>query len=247
MKRANKSVLLTAATTTASVFGFASLTEQASAASIHTEDFDANDGGYIASLFDPLAATGAGAAGPWVVGANGVGGSNAWSATGGEGSSAPFELHLTSPVINVPGDGPVLVEFDHQTVLEPDWDGGVIMTSVNGAPFVQLTSFTMNGYNDTMQDTNDLGFDGDLNGLEMFSGVSGGFIHSVGEVGTLNAGDTLQIQFRGAWDWGFVQGGGQPEWIVDNVNVSQTPIPEPSSTLLVGIAGLGLLLRRRKG
>jgi len=92
-----------------------------------------------------------------------------------------------------------------------------------------------------------LGFDGDLNALEMFSGDSGGFIHSVGELGSLNTGDTLQIQFRGGWDWAFVQGGGASEWIVDNVNVSQTPIPEPSSTLLVGIAGLGLLRRRRKG
>ncbi|MFT6864932.1 MAG: hypothetical protein ACJAVK_003504 [Akkermansiaceae bacterium] len=84
-----------------------------------------------------------------------------------------------------------------------------------------------------------------MTGLAMFSGVSVGFVSSVGEIGNLSSGDTLQVRFRGGWDWGFVQGGGEPEWIVDNVIVNQSPIPEPSSTLFVGMAGLALVLKRR--
>jgi len=246
MINSTKPVLLT----TASILGLACLVQPASAATIHSENFDANDGGYTAALFDPIAdpASGATTSGPWVVGPNGVGATNAWSAIGGEGGTSPFEHHLTSPVINVPGNGPVSLEFDHQTILEGEWDGGVIMTSINGAPFVQLTNFSLNGYNDTMQTGASweypVGAD-PMTGLEMFSGVSTGFVHSVGELGSLNAGDTLQVRFRGGWDWGFVQGGGEPEWIIDNVIVNQNPIPEPSSTLLVGMAGLALVLKRR--
>jgi hypothetical protein len=241
MKKSINPVLLTAAST----LGLACLAQPASAASIHVEDFNSNDGGYVAALFDPISAGGAAASGPWVVGPNGVGSTNAWSAIGGEGG--PYEHHLTSPVITVPGNGSVSLEFDHKTLLEGAWDGGVIMTSVNGAAFKQLTDFSENGYNDTMQSSNSWEYPEGIDsmvGLAMFSGDSGGFVHSVGDLGILGAGDTLQVQFRGGWDWGFVQGGGAPEWIVDNVTVNQA-VPEPSSTLLIGMAGLALVLRKR--
>ena len=241
MKKSINPVLLT----TASTLGLACLAQPASAASIHVEDFNSNDGGYVAALFNPSANAGGDASGPWVVGPNGVDSTNAWSVIGGEGG--PYEHHLTSPVINVSGNGPVSLEFDHKTLLEGQWDGGVIMTSVNGAAFTQLTNFSKNGYNDTMQSSNTWGYPegiDDMVGLDMFSGNSAGFVTSVGELGILGAGDTLQVQFRGGWDWGFAQGGGAPEWIVDNVTVNQT-VPEPSSTLLMGMAGLALVLRKR--
>lgn len=187
-------------------------------------DFDADDGGFVSTTFDPRNASGA--AGPWVHSlVNGVANGPGWSVDGGLGGSAPFEQHLDAPMILVPADGEVTLEFDHFHNFEANWDGGVVMFSVNDAPYQQVlnSAFSMNGYNDVVQTTNDWGYPDDMNGLEMFSNVSFGFIHSVATLGELKAGDILRIRFRGGWDWGALNGA--PNWRLDNVEVTQTPTP----------------------
>lgn len=194
---------------------------QANSAELHSEDFNGDDGGYVATLFNPLNASS-----PenfWTWGATGVGGSNAWTATGAS-VGTPFEQHLDIPSISVTGTGLVILEFDHLYKFEATWDGGVVMYGVNGGPLspVPAAAFTSNGYNDLMQSGSDWGYDGDMNGLDMFGVDSGGFVHSIANLGTLNAGDTLDIQFRGGWDWNTLEPEG---WTIDNVVVTQLETP----------------------
>lgn len=186
---------------------------------IYSEDFDGGDGGYVATLFDPL---GAAAENDWTWGETGVDGSNAWTAVGAA-VGTPFEQHLNVPSITVPSTGLVVLEFDHSYGFEATWDGGVLMVGVNGAELSILSSdaFTGNGYNDQMQTGSDWGYEGDMNGLDMFGVDSGGFVRSTAKLGTLNAGDTLDIQFRGGWDWGTQVPAG---WTIDNVSVTQVDV-----------------------
>jgi len=55
--------------------------------------------------------------------------------------------------------------------------------------------------------------------------------------GAQATGQTLGVYFG-------VTGGTQAEW--DNVRLTITPVPEPSSAALLGLGGLALILRRRK-
>lgn len=186
---------------------------------IYSEDFEGDDGGFVATLFDPL---GAAAENDWTWGETGVDGSNAWTAVGAA-VGTPFEQHLDVPSITVPNSGLVLLEFDHSYGFEATWDGGVVMFGVNGGDLSYVTpdSFAVNGYNDLMQSNADWGYDDDMNGLEMFGVDSGGFIRSTAKLGTLNAGDTLEIQFRGGWDWGTQVPAG---WTIDNISVTQVDV-----------------------
>ena len=194
---------------------------QANAAELHSEDFDSDDGGYTATLFNPLDASSP--ENLWTWGATGVDGSSAWTAPGAA-VGTPFEQHLDIPSIDVTGTGLVILEFDHLYKFEATWDGGVVMYGINGGPLnpVPLAAFTANGYNDLMQSGSDWGYDGDMNGLDMFGVDSGGFVHSTANLGTLNEGDTLDIQFRGGWDWNTQEPEG---WTIDNVLVTQLETP----------------------
>lgn len=150
--------------------------------------------------------------GAWVYGATaGGGGTGGWSALGDTGGEefgvVPADRNLTSPVITLTESGPMKLSFDHRYDFEI-WnglagDGGIVNISVNGGAFTQIptASFTLNGYNQTMQVIDDWGYAGDMNGLPVFAGYSVDFINSQANLGTFNAGDTLQIQFRGGWDW----------------------------------------------
>ena len=64
---------------------------------------------------------------------------------------------------------------------------------------------------------------------------AGALITTNADLGTYNAGDSLQIQFYGAWDQFAIGELSPPEWHVDSVQVT---IPEPSA---LGLALLGLL------
>lgn len=197
------------------------LVANAGAAEIHFEDFDSDDGDYAAALFNPLEASEPD--NPWTWGATGVDGTNGWTAAG-VAAGTPLEQHLNVPPISIPGDGLVILEFDHLYKFEATWDGAVVMFGVNGAPLspVPAAAFTINGYNDLMQSGSDWGYDGDMNGLDMFGVDSGGFVHSIANLGTLNANDTLEIQFRGGWDWNTQEPEG---WTIDNVQVTQLETP----------------------
>ncbi len=227
----------------AALLSFVGLAE-CEAFDIHSADFSVNDGAYVASTFNPLEKETT--PGPWIYGATGTGGSNAWSAAGGVGG--PYEHLLTSPEIAVPDTGPYALEFDHSYLMEGAWDGGVVMISVNGAPFTQVTSFVQNGYNDLMQDNDDLGYEGDLNGVPMFSADSEGLLHSAANLGTLTAGDTLQVQFRGGWDWGYNEDEAAVDWTIESVSVSAGVIPEPGTlVMLLGLGVLGAIGLVRRG
>ena len=208
------------------LLGVCCLASAGSAADVYFEDFDADDGGYTEMLYNPVSADGAGTNEPWTWGATGVDGSNAWSVIGGLGGSNPFEHLLDGPEITIPATGRVILEFDHAYRFEEDWDGGVVMFSLNGGDLTPVTNFVANGYNDQMQTGSDWGYEGDMNGLDMFSIRSDGFVHSIADLGSLNTGDTLELQFRGGWDWGTIGGpAGEPEWIIDNVAITQIDIP----------------------
>jgi hypothetical protein len=63
------------------------------------------------------------------------------------------------------------------------------------------------------------------------------YITSIASLGSFTAGDTIKVQFYGAWDEATT--GSNPNWVVDNVTVSNTAVPEPQT--YAGIAGLAML------
>lgn len=224
---------------------------------IHDENFNSGDGGYTASEINTPSTVV-----PWSYsGTAGVAGTGGWSTPGGESGNYPTPLpyleQLTSPVIVVPTTGEIKLSFDHKYNFEFDstvWDGGLLEISLNGGAFAPLpnAAFTLNGYDNTLQTSDDWGFVGDLNGLDVFTGdQSGAFKSSAADIGLLNAGDTLQLRFTGGWDWFFNQPnsiGLPPAWSVDNVlvSVSYPPAPEPTSFSLMMFGGAVLVLRKSR-
>lgn len=213
------------------------LASVASAAIIHNEDFTGGDGGYtVLNSGNPE--------GPWT-----YDGASSWTTNGSDNLGSPSHSRLTSPSFNVSADGPVQLTLTHRYSIESgNWDGAAIFVNLNGGGFTQIAGgdFVTNGY------TNTAGLIGnhDLGGGDGFNGDSPGyadpaFIQSVANLGNLTAGDTLEIQFLGAWDE-FAKGA-EPNWQIDSLSVSDSgAIPEPSAGILL-ILGLGApLLRRRR-
>jgi len=181
---------------------------------IYSEDFNAGNGGYTTA--NPQSVSN-----PWTYnGAAGVGGSGAWRVDGITGGT-PNLQHLLTASVTVLHPGPVILRFEHQYDFEATWDGGVVDLAVNGGAFSQvpLGSFTTNGYNQTIQTTDPWNIPESLNGLKAYSGASGGFLESEATLGTFNAGDVVQLRFRGGWDW--MTQGGNPNWVIDNVRLLQ--------------------------
>ena len=175
-----------------------------------------------------------------------------WTVNGNEGGngSANNLSKLTSPTLILDG-GPVELSFAHRYSFEADWDAGAIFTSGNGGAFQQVPggSFTSNGYTKS-------GLLGEhvLNGGEGFNRDTPGFangdlITTTADLGTHSAGDTLQVQFFGAWDQFATGALSPPEWQVNSVQVNGV-IPEPTSLVLavlglLGLTGCGWRRRRR--
>jgi hypothetical protein len=175
-------------------------------------DFDADGpSGFVASTFNPLGA--GNTDGGWQH-VNGT-----WEALGGQ-PGAPLEHHLTSPLLVLTEGGAVSLSVDHQYNFETDWDGGVVEVSVTGGPFEILTDFAQGGYDVALQAGADYGYEGDLNGVEAFNGNSGGVVTTVANAGTLNAGDVIQVRFRGMWDWNTLAPGG---WVINSAEAIVTP------------------------
>lgn len=216
------------------------LVGNADALAQYNVDFNANDGGYTVENVGNIQ-------NPWVW-AQGQG----WRAGQNQGGDDnPNNLSkLTSPEL-ILGGGPVELSFNHRYSFEGDWDAGAIFTSVNGGAFQQVPggSFTSNGYTKT-------GLLGEhqLNGGEGFSGDTAGFtngdlITTTADLGTHSAGDTLQIQFFGAWDQFATGSLSPPECHIDSAQVNGV-VPEPTSLVLaalglLGLAGCGRHRRRR--
>jgi len=148
-------------------------------------------------------------------------GSN-WVTEGGNGGGAPQAFSsLTSPTVTIPTTGPVTLSFFHRYNFEADYDGGAVFVSVNGEPatYVEPIAFTQNGYVGTVNNTVWTG------GESIFHGQSAGFgwpalIRSAANLGTLNAGDTVAVEFRGGWDANTYPAG--PNWEIGSVTIQHS-------------------------
>lgn len=214
----------------------------ASPASAATYDFNAGGGFSVTNFNDPFD-------GPWVYGAtSGVGGSGGWS-TDGQGPElgrAP-STYLTSPAIPITAAGAVTLSFDHRYSFEVDaWDGGAVFVSRNGGAFTKVPggNFTANGYNGNVRP----GSASELQSTEAFIETSAGygagqFQTSLAGLGSYVAGDSLRVRFTAAYDTNTTQG--TPDWVIDNVIVN-TPIPEPTSLLMLATAGVAIAVAARR-
>lgn len=174
------------------------------------EHFQGGDGGFtVVNAGNPT--------GPWLFD-NATG---SWKANGSDNLGAPSHSRLNSPVVNVAQNGEIFLSFCHRYSFEDSgfpWDGGAVFVSVNSGPFVQVpdTAFTQNGYNVASFIGNH-----DLNGDEGYGlGDSPGYgsgdkIESIASLGTLSAGDTVQVQFLCAWDE--FSKGSEPNWEICGV------------------------------
>lgn len=217
---------------------------------IYDENFNSGDGSATTiTVNTPSASDPA----EWVYSATaGVGGSGGWTNPGGQTQSypglPPFEQQLILPAQTLAGSGDVTFSFDHTYNFESTWDGGMLMANINGAGWNKVTFFSQNGYSSSIQTDYDWGYSGDFNGEDVWSGSSGGYITSIATLGTLDVGDTVQVMFRGGWDW--FSKGADPNWAIDNLTMTLTvAIPEPETYALVfgaGCVGLVALRRIRK-
>lgn len=193
---------------------------------IHEEDFDFGSGGY--SVTDHGIPEN-----PWQWDS----GSGTWLTGGSENVGQPSHSRLTSPTAVIAGAGPWELTFQHRYSFEGDfWDGGAVFLSVNGAEFIQILNdaFSAGGYTGSglignHDLTGDDGYNGDSPGYD-----NGTFITSVASLGTFAEGDTVAVQFLAAWDESVK--GQVPNWQITSVTIAQ--VPEPSTLVLVAIAGL---------
>ncbi len=145
-----------------------------------------------------------------------------WTVTGNAGAGIKYS-GLVSPAVVVGATGAVTLTFNHRYNFEETgdpWDGGAVFVSVNGGAFtyVPLASFSSNGY--VGPTTANAGSAWEANGEDVFYGQSAGYgtpalITSVANLGTLNATDTVAVEFRGGWDGAVVNG--PPAWEIGTV------------------------------
>jgi hypothetical protein len=207
-----------------------------------TFNFNSNNGGFTTSSAGPNVTDGG-----WIYGSNvGVGGSGGWSVAGyAAGFPNNNSASLTSPTLTVSATGAVGLQFDSRFTFESGFDGGLVKISINGGAFQELTaaggSFSAFGYNGTVS--------GGQSGISgsAFTGVSSGYATpsyntSIASI-NLTAGQTIKFQFFGSWDPATIGNNPDfsdqtPNWVIDNVSVSNA-VPEPQT--YAGIAGLAML------
>ena len=197
-------------------------------------DFNADDGGFTVDNIGDIED-------PWIHDAN----SGTWSVDGSTGVGAPTSSGLRTNTFQLDTAGSLDVAFDHRYSIESAgsrWDGAALMYRVNdnGFRYVVDSQITMEGYAGEITGNNA------LNGLEGFNDVSDGYedeeyITSVVQLGNFNAGDTVQIEFLGAWDE-FARGepdGTVPNWEIDSLTVTGqvTVVPDLPEPLFVGGEG----------
>jgi autotransporter-associated beta strand protein len=175
-----------------------------------TEDFTAGGGGFaIAAPVSPEA--------DWTYTA-GSWRSNAQATGFGTDNTS----NLASPVYHVTQPGPVTLSFSHRHSFEQGfYDGGAVDVSVNGGAFtrIPLGSFSQNGYNGTVLANSGT----TLQDQQAFVEDSAGhpsFITSVCTLGSLVAGDRVQVRFVSSSD-NNTSGNLTPQgWEIDSVTVS---------------------------
>lgn len=158
---------------------------------------------------------------------------------------------LTAPTLTYTAGtaGPVTLSFWHKFGFEDHFDGGTVELQVNGGAWnnIGTGAFLLNGYNDTLS----VNFLNPLGGQQAFTGLSDGFttdpsttnwINSVANLGEFNVGDTFAIRFHAGSD---VSNSGSG-WLIDEVNITAAPVPEPATMAILGVGALGILRRKRR-
>lgn len=183
---------------------------------VAVEDFTSQDGAFsVISVNHPGK--------PWAYDAS----TGTWKASDQEACATAFRSsRLNSPVYTITTGGRLTLSFTHRYSFEFDasdgstwWDGGQVRISVNGGLYARLpgTNFTAHGYNGAVGGA--YVPNNDLAGQEAFVADSpnygSGFITSTATLGPYNAGDTLSVQFFGAWD-DCIEGT-EPNWEIDSV------------------------------
>lgn len=123
------------------------------------------------------------------------------------------------------------------------FDGGLLEVRINGGAFTYVPNSSLTGTGYTPD------FDG-VDGLGQKTGFSstsagyggGSFVNTTAALGTFAPGDTVVVRFVGGWDESSAFA--SPNWVIDNVSVTGA-VPEPGTLAFLGLAGLGLLRRRR--
>ncbi len=162
--------------------------------------------------------------------------SNSWQLTYDNNS----DVSLLSPILTASG-GAVTLQFTHSRNFESTFDGGIVELALNGGGFSKITAFTQNGYDQSIG----------LSGLagpvfsDSFSSQT-----SIADLGTLAAGDSLQLRWHSGSDGSEFPAA--PNWVLTSVDVSglavsdgpsaPSGIPEPATLSLAAIAFAGMSL-----
>jgi hypothetical protein len=206
------------------------LNQSSGSSMLLNEDFNSGNGGFAVNSIDtPAAFTGAfaydAASGSWQV--------NASDAE----ISAPYTSRLRSPALTVGATGRVRLSMAHRWSVEGDnWDGVQVRISVNGGAFasVPATAFTQGGYSSVVRSGSASAVKGELAWTAESAGhAAGTFITSIADLGLLNAGDIVQLEFVYAGDTN-TRGPSLPSWQINSVQVEQGI---QSSTLRVVATG----------
>ena len=145
--------------------------------------------------------------------------------------------YVKSPVIQMPTgtvSSPIL-SFDHWISTENLYDGGQLLYSVNGGPFVLVpqSNFLYNSH-----PKNFAAAPGNTNpraGQRAWTGADGGSVSGswgktmINLAGLVSAGQTIQLR----WDMSTDGCGGTFGWYVDNVNLNACLVSQPSATVTV--------------
>lgn len=185
-----------------------------------TADFRTGNGNFTVENTDPAPP------GPF-----GYEASTGWVANGGEAAcSGPYNSRLISPAYTVPQTEEVTLTFSHRYSFEGDlWDGGQVRISVNGGDYTPVNpdNFTANGYatgkiqgNGAIKDQR--AFNADSPGY-----AAGTFITSSVILGSFKQGDTIRVQFLGAWD--DCTGASTPSWVIQSVKLAYGTAPRATT------------------
>ena len=138
------------------------------------------------------------------------------------GGTGIVQSHLVSPAATVTSGGNVTLRFTHRYDFEDNWDGGAVFVSVDGAPatYLPLSAFSSNGYDGDTQDLN--GSNAWPDGEDVFTLASLGYddpalVESVVDLGSIAAGQTVAVEFRGWWDDAAL--GPEPNWEIATVTL----------------------------
>ena len=129
---------------------------------------------------------------------------------------------LLSPSLSVVQSGVLNVSLIHRWSLETaNWDGCGLQISVNGGAFTTVpnSAFSAGGYNGVVVAGNSVLTGQEAWVLDSPNHQDPGYVTSVAGLGTLNAGDTVQLRFVYAGDTN-TKGPFQPSWEINSVEFS---------------------------